>query len=347
VPFLLVLVAACHVVQAATPVSIQMRDGVFVVSGWSPPVQPPADGWSSIFAIYAGSGDIPPILGDYRIDSGALTFRPRYAISPGLRVRAVFRGIESFFEIPRPEITSATRVREVYPTASTLPENQLKFYIEFSGPMSHGYAWKYIRLVRSDGQPVDLPFLEIDQEMWDAGATRLTVLFDPGRIKRGVKPLEDIGPSIEQGHSYSLVIDRNWPDATGVPLTASWTKEFRVSGPDRSPVKPADWKIGFVRPGTTEPLVIRFPEPLDAALALRLIRIQGVSGHVALGAEEREWRFTPERPWTPGRYTLKVDTALEDLAGNKVGRAFDVDTFERVSRRVERESISLSFSIGR
>jgi hypothetical protein len=173
------------------------------------------------------------------------------------------------------------------------------------------------------------------------------VLFDPGRIKRGVKPLEEIGPSIEEGHRYSLVIDREWPDAAGAPLAAAWAKTFRVTDADRDPIRPADWKIGSVRAGSTDPLLIRFPEPLDAALAQRLIWIEGVPGHVTLGPEEREWIFTPERRWEPGTYAVKVDTALEDLAGNKVGRPFDVDTFERITRRVEREVISLPFAVGR
>jgi hypothetical protein len=55
-------------------------------------------------------------------------------------------------------------VRQVYPSTAKIPENQLKFYIEFSAPMSQGNAWRHIRLLKSDGQAVELPFLEIDQE---------------------------------------------------------------------------------------------------------------------------------------------------------------------------------------
>ena len=94
--------------------------------------------------------------------------------------------------------------------------------------MSRGVAWKHIHLLRHDGSCVDLPFLEIEQEMWDAESTRLTVLFDPGRIKCGVKPLEEVGPSIEAGRSYTLVIDRDWPDASGAPLVTAHHKEFWV-----------------------------------------------------------------------------------------------------------------------
>jgi hypothetical protein len=332
--------------QAAASVSVVMEDGAFVVKGWTPPPEP-AGGWDSIFAVYAGTGDVPPLMGEYVVRSGSLRFRPRYPLSPGVRLRAVFRGSESTFEIPRVQRTPTTRVQHVYPTAAALPENLLKFYIEFSAPMSQGHSWKYIRLLNSDGSPVNLPFLEIDQEMWDATSTRLTVLFDPGRIKRGVKPLEDIGPAIEARHSYTLSIDREWPDASGVPLVSAHTKPFRVIEADRAPIDPARWSVSAVRANTRDPLIIRFGEPLEAALATRLIWIDGVRGAVTLGTEEREWRFVPDEPWADGPHALKVDTALEDLAGNKVGRPFDVDVFERVSRRVEREILSLPITVRR
>jgi hypothetical protein len=40
-----------------------------------------------------------------------------------------------------------------------------------------------------------------------------------------------------------------------------------------------------------------------------------------------------------------VQTTLEDLAGNHVGRAFDVDTFDRVTRTISKDTTSLPFRI--
>lgn len=324
-----------------------MENGRFVVNGWSPPAKPPAGGWSSLFAVYVGTGDVPPLIGSYTVEGNRLTFRPKYAISPGMRVRAVFRDKDTWFETPRHNVSPSTHVLRVYPTADMIPENQLKFYIEFSAPMSQGEAWKHIRLLKEDGQPVELPFLEIDQEMWDAEGRRLTILFDPGRIKRGVKPLEDIGPAIEAGHRYTLEVDERWQDAAGAPLVATHRKQFRVVEADRRPIDPSTWRVSAVQPGTREPLVIDFGEPLDAALAHRLIRVEGVRGELTLGPEEREWRFTPDEPWPRRELALKVDTTLEDLAGNKVGRPFDVDTFDRVTRRVDRDVLSIPLRFGR
>lgn len=89
--------------------------------------------------------------------------------------------------------------------------------------MTRGEAWKRIRLLDAKGEAVPLAFLEIDQELWDRDTTRLTILFDPGRIKRGVLPLEEVGPALQSGRSYTLVVDRNWQDAQGQPLLT----EFR------------------------------------------------------------------------------------------------------------------------
>jgi hypothetical protein len=40
-----------------------------------------------------------------------------------------------------------------------------------------------------------------------------------------------------------------------------------------------------------------------------------------------------------------VDTALEDLAGNHIGHAFDIDTFEGVTEHITAKTISLPFRV--
>jgi hypothetical protein len=56
-----------------------------------------------------------------------------------------------------------------------------------------------------------------------------------------------------------------------------------------------------------------------------------IAGSIEVVREETEWRFTPRQAWKAGGYRVVVRTTLEDLAGNHIGRAFDVDTFERVT----------------
>lgn len=336
---------------AAESVSIRMEAGGFRVAGWNPGSRALGRGWSATFAVYAGEGPAPAMLGAYNVENGSLVFRPRFPLAAGIRVRAVFHppqgpAVEAVFEIPKADLTASTRVRHVYPSTDLLPDNQLKFYIFFSAPMRRGEAWQHIHLLDQDGKAVDLPFLELDHELWDREYQRLTVLFDPGRIKRGLLPLKEVGPAIEEGKLYTLVVDRDWRDARGAPLEAGFRKPFRVGPADRIPPDPAQWRLIAPKAGTSDALVMNFPKPMDYALLLRLLDVAGVDGTVTVDRQETEWGFVPTRPWKAGEYNLVVDTTLEDLAGNRIGRPFDVDTFERVSEHLSRKTISLPFRIG-
>lgn len=332
--------------------AIQFEGGVFRVTGWEAGAEPPA-GWPSFFSVYAGPAgavDLPPLLGAYSVEAAALVFRPRFPLSPGIHVRAVFQppdgpAVESVFDIPAAvPVPSTTRVAQVYPSTNVLPANALKLYVYFDAPMSKGDSWKHLHLLR-DGVPVAYPFLELDQELWDRDQRRFTVLFDPGRIKRGLASLAEAGPALEEGHAYTLVIDKDWLDARGAPLKEEYRKQFRVAAADRTPPDPKKWRVTPPRPGTVDPLIIRFPKPLDYALLQHEIEVTGVAGKVSVDRDETEWRFAPRVPWHSGAYAIVVRTTLEDLAGNHINRAFDVDTFIPISRTVATEAVTLPLHI--
>jgi hypothetical protein len=341
----LLLVALCSAADTAT---IHMEAGAFTVGGWSPNIATPSGGWPLIFAVYAADGDAPPMLGVYTIENGSLVFRPRFPLAAGVRARVVFHpphgpAIEAVFEARMADLTPATRVRHVYPSTDVLPDNELKFYVFFSAPMQRGEAWLHIHLLDQNSKTVELPFLE--QELWDREGQRLTVLFDPGRIKRGLLPLQEAGPAIEEGKQYTLVVDKEWRDARGAPLQEEFRKSFRAGPADRTPPDTAQWRLSPPRAGTSDALVVDFPKPMDYALLMRLLEVSGVAGTVSVDRQETEWRFIPSHPWKPGEYRLVVDTALEDLAGNRIGQAFDVDIFEKVSEHLTSKIISLPFRI--
>jgi hypothetical protein len=313
-------------------------------------VPEPGD-WPQVFAVYAGEGDVPQVLGSYRVIGGELIFEPKYPLRAGLRYRAVFRLVQpevtASFEIPVERKTSTTRVEHIYPSTDVLPDNQLKFYITFTAPMQRGEAWRRIHLYDAAGKPIELPFLELQQELWDPDHRRLTVLFDPGRIKRGLLPLQEAGSAIENGKQYKLVIDREWIDAGGAPLEAGYIKTFRAAPADRTPPDPKHWRVTAPAAATTSPLTLDFPKPMDYALLVHLIEVfdpagKRLTGSVSIEQQETRWKFTPDAPWARATYQIRIETALEDLAGNRIGRPFDVDTFERVERP-EKKQVSLSF----
>jgi hypothetical protein len=342
------------IASSAAGQTIQLEDGVFKVSNWR------ADSfvkdWAPIFSVYAGAGDMPAMLGTYSVENGILKFRPRFPLSPGVQYRAVFRPpsapiVTAVFNLPTQSADSATRVDHVYPSASVLPSNVLKLYIVFSAPMSRGDAWKRIHLLGSDGRPVKNAFLELDQELWDPGMRRLTVLFDPGRVKRDLTPNLQIGLPVVEGREYALVIDREFADARGLPLAEGVRKSFRGAAADRTPLDPANWKIVAPNSGTRDPLAVTFPKPLDYALLQRTIEVlrevlgaaSPIRGTISLAHDETEWDFTPATPWSAGAYRLSISTTLEDLCGNRIARLFDRNEGDR--ERAPQGKVFRSFEI--
>lgn len=319
--------------------------------------------FQNVLAVYVGqtSAGLPPMLGKYRIESGALRFEPQFTLEPGVTYRAVFLPgklpgasgnsvITATFTPPPRDLTPTTVVSQIYPSADVLPENLLKFYIHFSAPMRRGGIYEHIRLLDATGKAVELPFLEIDEELWNQDFTRLTLFIDPGRIKRGVKPLEEIGPSMEAGKSYKLVIDREWRDGNGAPLIANFEKAFRVGPADRQPPDQTQWQVQPPTPNSREALTITFPEPMEHALASRMIAVtkelgESVLGTVALENQERRWTFTPNTAWQRGRYSIVIQTTIEDLAGNNIGKPFEVDVFKNVQRNLTSQTVKLTFEI--
>lgn len=329
--------------------------------------------WNSLFAVYVDHGkgvnrakDLP-VHGDYQVRDATLRFVPQFPLKPGVTYRAYFDPsrlpiksetalVEDKFSIPIPEAVPG-RVEAVYPSREFLPENQLKFYIHFSTPMSKGEAFKNIRLVQFEikdskriEKVIEGPFSEHVGELWDPSGKRFTLLMDPGRIKRGLKPREELGPAFIEKKQYALTISVNWLDAAGNKLTEAVRKEFRILAPDDKMPDPKTWEIQAPPAATDLPLTVKFPEPMDHALLQRCLWVTDAKGRKRPGKvttkfNEMHWEYEPEDPWEVGKYQLVVDTDLEDLAGNNLRRPFEVDVFKKVESKVKTETISIPFEV--
>ena len=64
-----------------------------------------------------------------------------------------------------------------------------------------------------------------------------------------------------------------------------------------------------------------------------------------VGASELTWAFTPVEPWKAGTFNVVAFAMLEDLAGNRIGRAFEVDQFDRSDQAGEPEKTLIPFSV--
>lgn len=308
------------------------------------------DEWTALLRVTvaggAGSPERPAVRGAYSIADGVLRFTPQFPFDPGQRYDVLLdpsrlppdsdgrqppwrmHRIATTIEEPAGESRATTRIVAVYPTAGEVPENQLRLYILFSAPMGLRGRAEHVRLVDEDGRAVVDPFLPLDVDLWNADRTRYTLLFDPGRVKRGILPNEEMGRALIAGRRYALVVDADWRDASGQPLAATFRREFRVGPPEERAIDSTRWSLEVPSGGTREPLAVSFPKPLDYALLQRALTVADASGErldgeIQVERGETRWLFTPRAPWQPGGYRLLASSVLEDVAGNRIGRPFE------------------------
>ena len=298
----------------------------------------------------------PAMLGATSIVGDEVVFTPRFPISAGTKynvqvsTNSALKPDNFLIEIPKKKTTS-TQIEQIYPSSDVLPENTLKFYVHFSAPMRKGNVYRYLQIREVDGKPVELPFLEIEQEFWSRDSKRLTLLLDPGRIKRGLKPREEMGPIFVQGKTYELVVDGDWPDGNSQPLGKDFIKRFRVAAEDHQRPDPTRWKTKIPSKDTKQPFIISFSESLDHSMLQTAITIldsqsKPIAGRIEISKNESQWSITPESTWKTGSYTIEINSQLEDNAGNSIEKQFDVDVFDK-TQSTNTHSTKLTFEIGK
>jgi len=324
--------------------------------------------WQKILEVHAGDSAGLPMLGTYVVAHDTLRFEPSFPPVRGTTYHARFDGAaynEKTGKAGPPTIASAmwkretasgpptTTVVEIHPTADSVPMNLLRMYVQFSAPMTVGDgAERHVRLLDESGKTVDKAFLIAagGQELWDGEHTRLTIFFDPGRIKRDLTPHEALGLPLRAGHAYTLLVDSTMRDAQGRTLAHGYVKRFKVGAMDRSLPHVATWRVTAPTVGTVEPLTIDLPEPLDHALLSRMLSVRRVSvsarvaGRVTTSDGDRRWTFTPSEPWTQAGYEIEIDAELEDLAGNNMKHLFDVMPGDTAARGVNDSIVRIPFT---
>jgi len=323
---------------------------------------------SKTAAVDAATADRPAVLGSYAVREGRLRFTPQFPFDTGQRYDVVLdpsrlptsptrspapwhsRLLTRSIELAALPLQPTTRVMAVFPSAPEVPENQLRLYVSFSAPMSRSGGARYLRLLDQAGQAVVDPFLPLDVDLWNEDQTRYAVLFDPGRVKRGIMPNEQMGRPLAAGRTYTLVVDQGWPDAHGQPLAAPFRRQFRVGAPEEQAIDPAAWSLAVPHEGSDDPLTVTFPKPLDYALLQRALTVSGpggdrVPGDIRVEANETRWLFVPKVPWQTGTYRLLAASILEDVAGNRIGRPFEVENLAQGEVKGEARPASVAFRV--
>ena len=290
--------------------------------------------------------------GTWAREGDVARFTPRFAPLPGSAFVLVGRTDEpstpwrelARFDIPNAARTPQAVVESIDPSVDTVPANLLRFVVTFSAPMEEGSVAGNIRLVDESGAELVGALLDMPPELWDRSRRRLTVLLEPGRIKRGLQPNVQAGGPLREGGRVAVIVAAGIRDASGATLMVDARREFRVGPPIRSRVDPGLWDVRW--PGSdADPLVVRFDRALDRALVRRHLGVVDPSGNpvpgtATLDETAREWMFAPSTSVSVSR--LRIDARLEDLAGNSVRRVFDRDLGRPEDDGIETQELFLA-----
>jgi hypothetical protein len=275
-------------------------------------------------------GERLPVLGDYSKEGNEVIFDPIVPLTKGLRYEVLLDDtLLSEILIPIGNSKSPTLL-SIYPSQDSLPENLLKMYFEFSEPMVEGSSLSHVTLIRNDRDTMRGTFLDLQPELWNSDGTVLTLWLDPGRIKRDLIPNKELGSPLKQGERYTLHVNKFWQSKNGIPLTKNYTKTFVVIHRDEEVPDPMKWKISVPSSHNNQSLEIQFQQPLDYALVKECFTVLNsngdiITGEMAIADEEKILRFVPDEPWNKGTFALRIESRLEDLAGNNLNRPFDRD----------------------
>jgi hypothetical protein len=293
-----------------------------------------------------------PTAGRFKTRDGVSRFQPRFPLVRGLTYSLLIDGVEcASIAVPARTAMATTDVVSIHPTAAELPQNLLHVYVYFSAPMSEGYAASAVAVHRLDtGERLDDVFVQMEPELWDRSRQRLTLLLEPGRIKRGLVPNIEAGPPLIDGVPIAVRVDRSFRDAAGGPLREPAERRYLVGAAIRARVDPLSWRLTPPTAGSSDELLVSFDRAMDRALLGRCLTVvdpgaAAVPGEATVDEGEHGWRFRPEKPWRAGRYELLADTRLEDVAGNSVRRVFDRDLRLPANDPLDAEFVDVQFTV--
>lgn len=291
-------------------------------------LQPPA---GATYSVRRSTGG-PPLMGNFREEGDSVIFTPALPLPAGQDYHfecSAPGGQGGTHPFQLPATTAPAPQVSLRPAGVPLPANALRLYLHFTQPMEQGVFLDRLRLLDDQGQEIPGPFREA--ELWSPDGSRLTLWFHPGRQKTGVNLRLEEGPVLHPGRRYHLLVSGAWRSTAGIPLGADAALPFHTGPEDHSPPLPDGVKIHPATAGTTAPLRVILPEPLDPAMlpAALHVRAPGTAsplpGQSEATPDGLTWTFLPAQPWQPGIHHLHLLPELEDLAGNSFARPFEVD----------------------
>jgi len=281
-----------------------------------------------------------PTFGNITSTGNRLEFLPSFPLDFGSTYRAVLyckagSVVESSwqreFSIPGQKVAREVPKVEISPSATDLPANTLRFYLSFSTDMRGRFTRRDVSLRDEEGVERSGAFMSFGQELWSPDGRRLTLLLDPGRIKRGVSANEVDGTPLVPGRRYTLsVLDAETDASRAVLISAG----FRAVEAERRPLLPDGWSVSAPSADTRKPVSLIFDRVMDRALldhAFKIVTASGeeIRGRIQGATGERSVDFVPDEPWKIGEFAIVFDGSLEDVCGNRIGEALDHEAWEK------------------
>jgi len=318
----------------------------------------PADRWHELVGVTVAGSSGTFVAGTYVVGKDSVEFVPAFPFDAGrsydvridparLVVARTGTTVQATLKVASRSAGAPVSVTAIHPDIEEWPANLLRFYVHFSGPMARRAGVEFVHLLDADGREMDDALLESPVDFWSPDQQRVTVFFDPGRVKSDLVPNQMLGRALRVGQQYTIAVDQDWKDASGRPLAAPYRKSIRAVPAVDRPIRLSDWSIVPPRAGTREPLVISVPWALDHALFERSLGVtaggEPVEGTSTVQPGEREWRFVPDANWSVAPHEIVVLAILEDVSGNTIDQPFEVDPKSAPSApRPERYSIPLA-----
>ena len=315
--------------------------------------------WQRLLRVAVEATPALAIAGKYVVGADALAFQPAFPFDAG---RSYLVRLDlSTLPTPRPgpPVTTSVglvatdpgppvEVTAIYPSADVWPENLLRFYIHFSGPMARQGGIEHVRLIADAGEEVRDALLASPVDFWSPDQRRFTVFFDPGRVKSDLVPNQELGRALVAGKRYTIEVDSAWKDALGRPLRETYRHSFEAGPAVDAPMALSEWRLSVPSAGSREPLVLTLPRALDHALLERGVGVArdgaALDGRVAVGAHETTWRFGPAEPWRERTYELIVLGEVEDPQGNRIDQAFEVNPLAEAGRPERPDRYTIPFT---
>ncbi len=297
--------------------------------------------------IFIGEESQQSVIGVIVSEDTQHHFTPVIPFTPGeaYTVRMADTLVMASFRIPERAVVPPNEILAIYPKVDTVPENLLKMYIAFKEPMQEvGNALDFIQVINVTDSTEVQPFLRLESELWNSNHTVLTVWLDPGRIKTDLIPNREKGLPLTAGKRYRMTIDSTWRSREGEPLQQRYTKHFDIGPRDDRKPDMRDWQLRIQKEDSTKSLYFDFKEPMDAYLALETIQLldmddRPINGHFKRTDRESVVRFVPDEEWQSPEIKIRVQSRLEDLAGNNLNRLFDTRIAETKKQKQDTGAI--------